>query len=62
MPEPIEQAEFLRRRNALWLTLRLTDEGTPEFEAALNELSGLIGWDRERVLAGLGLQQSEPGQ
>jgi hypothetical protein len=62
MPEPIERADFLRRRNALWLMLRLTEEGTPEFEAALSELSGLIGWDRERVLNGLGLQQSGPEQ
>lgn len=60
--------EFLERRNALWRRLRdysaaecSTGDGVPdapEFEAALLELSGLIGWDRGRVLAGLGLGET----
>ncbi len=53
-------SEFLRRRNALWQRLRALSAqeappDSPEFETALLELSDLIGWDRPRVLAGLGL-------
>lgn len=47
--------DFLRRRNALWLRLRQADPGTPTFEAHLLELSAMIGWNRARILAGLGL-------
>ena len=56
--------EFLRRRNALWATLRSLPPGSPEFGAAVLELSALIGWDRARVLAGLGLRESDvvPGE
>ena len=55
---------FLRRRNALWQQLRQMQPGTPEFDAAtfealLLELSALIHWSRERVLAGLGIGGSE---
>lgn len=44
----------------MWQRLRDLSAGegvpdSPEFGAALRELSELIGWDRERVLAGLGL-------
>ena len=50
--------DFLRRRNALWQQLRALEPGEAEFERVLAELSGLIGWDRERILAGLGLDRS----
>lgn len=54
--------DFLERRNALWARLRALSPGTPGFEAALAELGALIGWPRERVLAGLGLsEQDAPG-
>ena len=53
---------FLRRRNALWQELRQATPGTPEFEGLLLELSALIGWNRARVLAGLGLDEdAAPG-
>ncbi|BDP43002.1 hypothetical protein DAETH_29710 [Deinococcus aetherius] len=56
--------DFLERRNALWARLRELTPSTAEFEAALAELCALIGWDRERVLAGLGLtpQDAPPGE
>lgn len=47
--------DFLERRNALWARLRELTPGTPDFEAALAGLSALTGWDRARVLGGLGL-------
>lgn len=58
--------DFLRRRNALWQELRRADPGTPdfevsEFEAKVLELSALIGWNRARILAGLGLEEREVG-
>jgi hypothetical protein len=35
----------------------------PDFEAVLAELSALTGWDRGRVLLGLGLSDPErPGE
>lgn len=52
---------FLRRRNDLWQRLRQAEPGTPEFEALLLELSNLIHWPRERVLAGLGLDEPDAG-
>ena len=56
MPDPApDLLAFLRRRNALWQQLRAAEPGTPVFGAVLAELSALIGWDRARVLAGLGL-------
>ncbi|GAA5436856.1 hypothetical protein Daqu01_01986 [Deinococcus aquaticus] len=56
---------FLERRNALWSRLRsLTPEGDgvpgADFEATLTELSTLTGWDRARILAGLGLPVRQP--
>ncbi|WP_424950498.1 hypothetical protein [Deinococcus sp.] len=61
-PSPRFPEGFLRRRNALWQALRQAPPGTPEFEALISELSGLIGWSRGRVLAGLGLPGTgEPG-
>lgn len=51
--------EFLRRRNTLWARLRSLPPSSPEFETALRELSALIGWDRVRVLAGLGLSETQ---
>lgn len=51
--------EFLKRRNDVWRRLRTAEQGTPEFEAALAELQTLIGWPRERILAGLGLAPDE---
>ncbi|MEF2276795.1 hypothetical protein V3W47_00700 [Deinococcus sp. YIM 134068] len=51
--------DFLTRRNALWAQLRSLPPGSPKFEAALAELSALIGWDRERVLGGLGLRAGD---
>ncbi|MDV6374392.1 hypothetical protein [Deinococcus arenicola] len=56
--------EFLKRRNALWQHLRALSaeddfSSSPEFESALRELSELIGWERGRVLAGLGLAEME---
>lgn len=50
MPQTVD----LRRRNALWRKLRETPYPSPEFEAALAELAALIGWNRARILAGLG--------
>ena len=50
-----DQQAFLRRRNALWRQLREAEPGSPEFGEALERLAALIGWDRERILAGLGL-------
>ncbi|ACO45244.1 hypothetical protein DEDE109153_10030 [Deinococcus deserti] len=52
-------APFLRRRNALWLALRRAEPGSAPFDEALLELSQLTGWDRVRILAGLGLFQEE---
>jgi|GEM_PF-5974700 len=54
----MERGEFLRRRNALWAELRRLPEGTPEFEVALDALAKLVGWPREKVLAGLGLTEA----
>ncbi len=56
---------FLERRNALWSRLRaLTPVGDAvpgeDFKAALTELSILTGWDRARILAGLGLPLRQP--
>lgn len=51
--------DFLLRRNALWQRLRVLPPGTPEFEATVRELSDLTGWDRARVLAGLGLAEPD---
>ncbi|PTA68024.1 hypothetical protein [Deinococcus arcticus] len=48
----------LARRNALWRQLRALPPG-PEFEQTLAELSALTGWDRARILAGLGLTAEE---
>ncbi|WP_155298272.1 hypothetical protein [Deinococcus kurensis] len=58
------QTERLRRRNALWQQLRAGTPGTPAFEEALTALSLLTGWDRPRLLAGLGLTAAEvpPGR
>ena len=50
--------EFLVRRNALWATLRALEPGAA-FEEALSELSALIGWNRARILAGLGLLEQD---
>lgn len=49
----------LRRRNALWQRLRALDPGTPAFEEAVAALSALTGWNRARVLAALGLSESD---
>lgn len=49
--------EFLERRNALWATLRGLEPGAAAFEETLSELSALIGWNRARILAGLGLSE-----
>ncbi|MFC4638992.1 hypothetical protein [Deinococcus hohokamensis] len=51
---------FLQRRNTLWQALRTAEPGSADFEATLQELCALIGWDRARVLAGLGWP--DPGQ
>ena len=54
----------MRRRNALWQRLRALPPtpGTPEFEATAAELAALTGWNRARILAGLGLPDSDrPG-
>ncbi len=57
-------SQFLKRRNDLWQQLReLSAEDdfadSLEFEAALLDLCELIGWERTRVLAGLGLTEME---
>lgn len=52
--DPETRRAFLRQRNALWAQLRATPEGTPDFERVVAELATLIGWPRERILAGLG--------
>lgn len=51
--------DFLKRRNALWQQLRAAPIGSAEFEDTLAQLSQLIGWDRPRILAGLGLSEEE---
>ncbi|WP_019009530.1 hypothetical protein [Deinococcus aquatilis] len=51
--------EFLERRNALWAALRVLEPGSAAFEALLTELSALIGWNRARILGGLGLSEAE---
>ena len=51
--------EFLTRRNALWQQLRLLPPASAPFEEALRELAALTGWNRERVLAGLGLRPED---
>lgn len=59
-PEPQHRPlgrDFLVRRNALWATLRGLEPGSVPFEATLSELSALIGWNRVRILAGLGLSE-----
>jgi hypothetical protein len=53
------QRDSLMRRNALWAQLRALEPTDPDFEAALTELGALIGWDRARVLGGLGLTGPE---
>ncbi|WP_425146236.1 hypothetical protein [Deinococcus sp.] len=57
MTRPALTPDFLRRRNALWQRLRESEPGGPDFEQVLAELSALIGWDRSRILAGLGLDE-----
>ncbi|ULH14639.1 hypothetical protein MF271_11535 [Deinococcus sp. KNUC1210] len=62
MTRPALTPDFLRRRNALWQQLRAQqpqegEAGSPEFERLLADLSALIGWDRARILAGLGLHE-----
>lgn len=49
----------LRRRNDLWKRLRSLPLHSAEFEAALLDLSALTGWDRARILAGLGWTSAE---
>ncbi len=51
--------EYLERRNALWAALRAIEPGAPAFEKTLAELSALIGWNRARILGGLGLPEAE---
>jgi hypothetical protein len=46
--------EFLERRNALWAALRQLSPTDPRTEHLLQELEAMIGWSREKVLAGLG--------
>ncbi|NTY00312.1 hypothetical protein [Deinococcus sp. JMULE3] len=48
------QTDRLRLRNALWQQLRTAGPG-PDFERTLARLADLTGWDRARILAGLGL-------
>ncbi|WP_420594518.1 hypothetical protein [Deinococcus sp.] len=55
---------FLEARNALWRTLRQHMPGEPEadaaaFDTALQALAALTGWNRARILAGLGLNEAE---
>lgn len=59
MPEQPGQPDFLRRRNALWQQLRQAEPGTPAFEQHLTQLAELTRWNRERILAGLGLSDQE---
>jgi|GEM_PF-1695130 len=61
MPNMPPTTDFLRRRNGLWLRLRQAEPGTPAFEAHLLELSAMIGWNRARILAGLGLGEPQDG-
>jgi hypothetical protein len=44
----------LEQRNALWAALRQLAPHDPEAEALLHQLEVLIGWSREKILAGLG--------
>ena len=55
--QPLSQPDFLRRRNALWQQLRQDEPGTPDFEQHLYQLAELTRWNRERILAGLGLTE-----
>jgi hypothetical protein len=54
MKSPASQREFLERRNALWAALRQLTPHDPKAEGLLQELGALIGWSREKILAGLG--------
>lgn len=54
MPYDPERAAFLRRRNELWRRLRELEPDDEQAEAIITELSGLIGWSREKILEGLG--------
>lgn len=56
--EPLGR-EFLERRNELWAALRRLEPSETAFENTLTELSALIGWNRDRILAGLGLTETE---
>ena len=60
MTRPALTPAFLRKRNALWQQLRELEAGSPEFERLLAELSVLIGWNRARILKGLGLSEDRP--
>lgn len=51
--------EFLHRRNGLWRRLRQLPPDSGEFGDALAELCALIGWDRARVLSGLGYTEDD---
>ncbi len=53
--------DFLEKRNALWAALRQLEPDDPRAEALLLELEHLIGWSRQRIVAGLGWQDTTLG-
>lgn len=53
------RTDRLRLRNALWQQLRTTAPGAAGFEQTLARLADLTGWDRARILAGLGLTEPD---
>jgi hypothetical protein len=50
----MDSKDFLVKRNALWAALRQLEPNEPKAEVLLLELMALIGWSREKILAGLG--------
>ena len=46
--------DFLKKRNALWAALRQLEPEDPKCETLLLELEVLIGWSRDKIIAGLG--------
>ena len=49
-----QMTDFLKKRNALWAALRRLEPSDCQAERLIQELMTLIGWTREKVLAGLG--------
>ena len=51
---PATRGEFLRRRNALWASLRALEPDDPAAEDLIDRLTRLTRLTRDEVLRGLG--------